>query len=331
MNSKPAPAPPVPVLSDLAACEKEVENYLARLTAQKNVEPEGYFPFALDGARASAAFTQWLNGLSLVPGDLKTGAKLNGLDAKYVPFWVISSMTYTSYKGERGENYKETEGYTDAGGQQRTREVTKVRWVPAAGEVRHHFENVVLCAGSGLSDAQVALLRPKDLRQLAGYSPGAVDGTAAERPAFDAKAGFGKARAAMEADVKKLAEKDIGGAQQKVTKLETRHVNVGVKLVLVPAYSGTFGYKGKNYPLLVNGLTGEVQGEHPVSAGKVALVVVIFLLVVAAVAAAAYFFLIRPNMHRTEAPAPPACEVRTAALPAAANPPAPNPPDESAT
>jgi hypothetical protein len=312
-NKAAAPLPPL--MSDLAACEKEIENHLARLTAQRAVEPEGYIPFGLDGGQASAAFTKWLNGLVLVPGDLKTTARLNDLQAKYVPFWVASAMTYTTYKGERGENYKDTEGYTDANGQHRTREVTKVRWVPAGGEVRHHFEDLTLCACSGLPQAQVALLQPKDLRRLAGYSPGAIDGAVVEKYTIDPRGGFAKARALMEAEVKKLAEKDVGGAQQKVTKLETRHVNVNLKLVLVPAYSGSYRYKGKDYPLHVNGATGEVQGEYPVSAGKVALVVLIFLLIFAAIVAAAYFFLIRPNLQRSEAPTPAACEVRTASLP----------------
>src|SRR6185295_14049316 len=132
MSNKPV-LPLPPVLSDLAACEKEIETYLARLTAQRAIEPEGVLP-VLNPDRAKAAFNQWLQGLALVPGDLKTTARLNDLKPKYVPFWVASSMTYTSYKGERGENYKEKEQYKDPQGQTQTREVAKVRWSPSAGE-----------------------------------------------------------------------------------------------------------------------------------------------------------------------------------------------------
>jgi hypothetical protein len=311
MTNKPntAPAPPPPLLSDLAACEKEIETYLARLTSQSPATPDSYVPFALNGTQATEAFDRWLKQLSLVPGDLKTSAKLNGLDARMVPFWVVSSMAYCSYKGERGDNYKENESYTDPQGQHKTREVTKVAWKPASGEVRHHFEGVVFCGMTTLPADHAKLLQATDLRRAAHYSPGAADGAKLEKSNLDPRACFNKARATMEESLKKAVEKDIGGNQQKVSKLETRHTGVGVKQVLVPAYSGSFTYKGKEYPVFINGATGEVAGEYPVSAGKVALVVVIFLLIVAAIIAAAYFFLIRPNMHKVEAPSAPAVRV----------------------
>jgi len=69
-------------------------------------------------------------------------------------------MTYTHYTGERGDDYQETEYYTetDANGQQvtKSRQVTKTRWTRVTGEVRHFFDDVLVCSSQSLPDNLVA-------------------------------------------------------------------------------------------------------------------------------------------------------------------------------
>jgi hypothetical protein len=317
-----------PVLSDLAAAERELETYLARLTAPPAVPAEACLPFATDPHQATEAFNRWLASRSLVPGDLKTAARLGGLEANYVPFWVISSMTCSSYKGERGENYKDTEDYTAPDGCHKTREVRKVRWTPITGEVRHHFESVILCGLTSLSPEQATFLTPRDLRQLSSLNGAPPSGAPVEKYTLGPREIFNKARAAMDADLKGLIEKDIGGNERTVAKIETRHTGVTIKHVLVPMYRGRFHYRGKDYPILVNAATGEVTGEHPVSAGKVALVVLIFILIFAAIAGALYWFVIKPRLKHAEGPAPAAPAMAVACQPAAFPPRCLSPPSQ---
>ncbi len=284
----------IEVVSDMAAAEREVQSYLGKLSN----EPEVLLPFAVDRNGAADAFKKWLGSLSLVPGDLTTKAELAPVKAVCVPFWAVHSMTYTGYVGERGEEYKDTEYYTDASGQGKTREVTKIAWKPASGEVKQNFDNLYLCAAGGLPETHVALLSPKEVRDPQPYSEGATADATVMRSGLDPKAAFNKARTMMEAEIRKLVEKDIGGKQQKVTKMETRHLGVSLRQLLVPAYEGTYRYGGKDYKVLVNGVNGQVTGDHPVSAGKVALVILIFLAVVAAIFGAIWFFLVKPNMNK---------------------------------
>jgi hypothetical protein len=295
--------PKVEVVSDLAAAQREVDAYLGRLSAGA-VEPEAQLPVNLDKNRAADAFKTWLNSLSLVPGDLKTSAHLGELKPIAIPFWVVNSMTYSSYTGEKGSNYKTTES-VEQNGQMVNKEVTRTSWNYAHGEVKQLFDRVILVAGGNLSDAHVKLLQPADPGRLQSYNPGSLQGFAVAKHNVDPKACFNKARSWMEAEIKKLVEKDIGGDQRKVAKVETRHTGVSLKLALAPAYQGSFTYKGKTYPVLINATTGAVEGEYPVSAGKVALVVLIFLLIFAAIGGALYWFVVRPAMsHHAEAPRP---------------------------
>jgi hypothetical protein len=49
---------------------------------------------------------------------------------------------------------------------------------------------------------------------------------------------------------------------------------------LLPVYAGAYRYNGKLFQILVNGRTGEIQGDRPYSVWKIALLVVTILIIV---------------------------------------------------
>ncbi len=79
-------------------------------------------------------------------------------------------------------------------------------------------------------------------------------------------------------------KRDIGGDRQRVHSVNTRYHEVTFKHILLPVWLAAFRYRGKPYQVLINGQTGEVEGERPYSWLKITLAV----LSAAAVAAAAY-------------------------------------------
>src|SRR5581483_10253447 len=101
--------------------------------------PESLLPFRVAQRDAMEAFNKWIAALWFAPGDLKQMANLGQLSGVYMPFWTYDSMTYTHYTGQRGDDYWETETYTetDANGkqEQKTRQVMKTRWTYVSGEV----------------------------------------------------------------------------------------------------------------------------------------------------------------------------------------------------
>ncbi len=284
------------VLGDFSTAERELEATLSRLVAAGN-QPDFVIPFAIDMTEALNRFHKWLKGLSFVPGTLKTRADLGALTPCYVPFWAIHSLTCTSYSGERGEEVKTTEEYTDASGEVKTREVTKIEWHPAWGEVRQLFDNVYLCAAGDVPETHLAVLEPREVRNHQSFSPEAVAQTTARAVFLDARTAFTRARDTMEKKLRAQVERDIGGKQQRVNRMDTRHVGVSMKLLLVPAYEGTYRYGGKPYKVLINGATGDVSGDYPISAGKVLLAILLVLGVIALIGAAIWFFLIRPHAN----------------------------------
>ena len=72
----------------------------------------------------------------------------------------------------------------------------------------------------------------------------------------------------------------IGGDQQRIQALDTRYGEIRCKPVLLPVWLSAFRFRDRTYRFVVNGRTGEVQGERPYSAGKIALAVLLAALVI---------------------------------------------------
>ncbi|MDZ4085590.1 MAG: hypothetical protein U1E69_02190, partial [Tabrizicola sp.] len=68
---------------------------------------------------------------------------------------------------------------------------------------------------------------------------------------------------------------DIGGDEQRVNDVDTRWSGETFKHILLPVWMAAYKYNGKSYRFLVNGQTGEVQGERPWSVWKIAFAVLL--------------------------------------------------------
>ena len=118
-------------------------------------------------------------------------------------------------------------------------------------------------------------MRPYDLGGLCRYRAAFLSGFTAEKAGVDVQQGWKRAQAPIENEMRNLARMDIlrRADEAQVSGLFTDHSNVRYKLTLLPMYISSFTYKQKHYHVLVNGQSGKVGGQSPVSALRVALVV----------------------------------------------------------
>ncbi|MEW6470581.1 MAG: hypothetical protein AB1458_16845 [Bacteroidota bacterium] len=249
------------------------------------VKPKYLLPFAFDNKKALEAFRKWVAGLWFAPNDLKLYAnnpdRLNGM---YMPYWTYDSDTYSNYTGMRGVN--RTESYTTTvNGKTQTRTRTVTDWYPCSGSVSNDFDDVLVLASKSLPEKYANALEPWDLSNLSDYNTKFLSGFRSEMYQVDLKEGFEKAKARMDVTIRKTVCQDIGGNHQRILTLNTRYDNITFKHILLPVWISAFRYNDKTYRFMINGRTGEVQGERPWSWIKITLTV----LGVLGAAAAAYF------------------------------------------
>ena len=82
----------------------------------------------------------------------------------------------------------------------------------------------------------------------------------------------------IEGDVRR----DIGGDEQQISGIDTRHSDETFKHILLPIWTAAYKYNGKSYRFVVNGQTGEVQGERPYSWWKIGFAVLAVVVVAGA-------------------------------------------------
>jgi hypothetical protein len=199
----------------------------------------------------------------------------------YVPYWTYDSMTCTQYAGMRGDDYTETETYTATNSQgqseTRTRLVTRTVWSPVSGRVDHFFDDVLVCASKSLPEHLVDSLSPWDLKALAGFKLDYLAGFKTERYGVALGDGFNKARVIMDNTIRQLCCQDIGGNHQNLTSVNTQHVGVTFKHLLLPIWLAAYRYQNETYRILVNARTGRLVGTRPYSWVKIAALVAAIL------------------------------------------------------
>jgi hypothetical protein len=172
--------------------------------------------------------------------------------------------------------------------EQREQRVQKTRWSPASGNVSRRFDDVLVIASTSLPVRLGDGLEPWDLSALQGYSPDYLAGFQAEGYTVALAEGHQTGRAKMDAVIYQDVRRDIGGDEQRVDNIESDYARETFKHILLPVWMAAYKYGGKSYQFLVNGQTGEVQGQRPWSVWKIAFALVGGL-IVAGVAAYLYY------------------------------------------
>lgn len=251
------------------------------------IAPHGVLPFAVPKADATARVKTWLATRWFAPNALKRLARPEGIHGVYLPFWTFDAETDSAYEGERGDYYYVTETYwTQENGRQvqRTRQVRHTRWTRASGSVQVGFDDILIPASKAVVRKRLDALEPWDLEKLKAYEPDYLAGFLAQRYQVDLPAGLELARNIMAGEIRGAVHRDIGGDEQRVHRIRTAYSSETFKHLLLPVWIGAYKLTDKVYQVVVNARTGEVQGERPWSAWKIAGLAAAILLLIAVLA-----------------------------------------------
>lgn len=250
------------------------------------LKPQYLLPFAITRDESRKKFGEWIRTRRFAPQELKKRTQsAEPLRGVYLPHWTFDASTTTNYRGERGEYYTETVQVRNSEGKMEERQVTKTRWYPAWGTVRRAFDDILIPASESLPAKLLNRIRTWDLKKLLRYAEQYLAGFKAESYTVGLEAGFDGAKAAMKPEIESDIRRDIGGDTQRISRMETNYADVTFKYILLPVWATKYLFKKKYFTVVINGATGEVQGERPVSVWKI----LILILVLAAIGVGVYF------------------------------------------
>jgi len=246
---------------------------------QNLIMPQGIIPFKIGKKEAVAKFKDWIKKGWFHPNKLKHLAALGDLHGIYVPFWTYDAQTYTEWSGEAGYHYYVSQT-TYENGKAVTKQVRKTRWEWKSGSFNQFFDDLLIVASKGLPEKIITNIYPYKLEELGNHNPELMVGWEAEIYSLDVKEGYTKAENLMLGKLRERARREIGGDTHRNLSVDADFYDQSFKHIILPVWLCTYKYNGKPYQFAVNGQTGKIKGEKPISAIKVAILIIVILIVV---------------------------------------------------
>jgi transcription elongation factor Elf1 len=257
------------------------------------IRPESLLPLAVDRTNALRTYKTWLSKGWFHPGDLKARAGQAKLYGVYLPFWTFDANVHSDWRAMAGTYYHVTESYwTTEGGKQvhRTRQVRKVRWQPASGHHDAFYDDVLIQASLSVETKMLERIYPYDTTKLVPYDPRYLSGWEAEQYRIDLQQGWNGGREKMHGMEVAACDRLVPGDTHKDLSVSSTFADITFKHVLLPLWISSYKYKTKVFRFLVNGQTGKIYGEKPLSAAKIALTVIAGLILLGLVIGLVCFF-----------------------------------------
>ncbi len=243
---------------------------VARLeTAPNVIEPAGIIPFQLTKEQAQARFRAWLGGGWFRPSDLIKQAKAGQPRPVYVPYWAfnfLGSIHWTAMVLEGEGRYK--------------------RWAPRSEDMAVIEDGILVPASHSLPAGPLRVLDEFDLGGLQPYAADMIAAWPAEIYQVSMADASIVARQKIGQRVQRQIDAEaLAGFTYKSLNVSTLRMGVDkFQHVLLPVWVFSYHYKDKLYHVLVNGQTGETEGEAPTDETAVGLTVAVGLIFLIAVA-----------------------------------------------
>lgn len=227
--------------------------------------------FAIDGNRARLLLRSYLKGRRWAPQALRL-ATAERVEGVYVPAYLYSAVAESSYRASIGENYTVTE--YDAK-RKSMRRVTKTEFRTLEGSHRCYADDLLVTASQGIPNTELEAVEPFELGSLRRFTPAIISGWTAEEPSLSRDASLDLARQESRTDVAGRLHSFMPGDSHHDLQSTTSLSDEAMDLTLLPVWVCAVRWRKDRPPirLLVNGQTGRVGGDVPVSWAKIAAVV----------------------------------------------------------
>lgn len=224
------------------------------------LKPNAIIPFKISPQQLPDAIKKFYGKKRLLPGGFFNENQIGKIQGVYVPFWLFDCRV------DGNVTYNAQRVVTVTDGEYRIT-TTSYYVLYRDGEMR--FEKVPVDASVKMDNDLMDSIEPFDYSELVDFNSGYLAGYLADRFDSDPDSELDRATGRMinsTSDV--LRESTIGytAVQQRSNNLKATEASV--QYVLLPVYLLNCTYRGKQYRYAINGQTGKVAGELPISKPK---------------------------------------------------------------
>ena len=234
------------------------------------LKPNAIIPFNVKQEKLKEIVKGFYKGKPLLPNNFISDHKIEEVQGIYVPFWLFDTLAdgFMEYRATKVKHWSDSKyDYTE----------TKYYDIYREGSMR--FEKIPVDGSVKMDDGLMDGIEPFDYDKMVDFDPVYFSGFLADR--FDATVDDSLPRVTrrVRQSVSDVFSDTIHGyttvseSGGSVSMLDT-----SVKYALLPVYLIHATYNGKDYNFAVNGQTGKIVGNLPISKIKATLFSLLFML-----------------------------------------------------
>ena len=220
------------------------------------LRPDGLIPLRINKKQLPDAINRFYKGKALLPKNFFSEHTMGKVTGVYVPFWMFSGHIDGTlrFRAETVSMFRQGDY-----------QVTQTHHYQVMRDADLSFRNVPVDASGRIADSlmdslepfDIADAKPFDMRYLAGFTADRFDlakGDVAER-----------ARRRMIASAESAVSSTLTHYSNVRRAGGSLHSKLSARYMLLPVYLFSISHGGKDYAFAVNGQTGKVMGELPIS------------------------------------------------------------------
>ncbi|MCR4898774.1 MAG: hypothetical protein K5892_06060 [Acholeplasmatales bacterium] len=233
-----------------------------RLTG--GLKPNYVIPFKLEKDAARENLNKYFKGKILLPNDFKKLNEVKEITSLYVPYWLFDA----SVSGMA--HFRTTRVRTWSDSNYRYRE-TRYYQVIRGGDIA--FEKLPVDASKKMDDQMMESIEPFNFKEAKDYDNAYIVGYAADKYDVSMETTFERANVRIkEGTVDALRSTIHGYDTINLTDSTINYKSNSAYYAYYPVWTLNSLYKEKKYQFAMNGQTGKLTGNLPISALKATLI-----------------------------------------------------------
>ncbi len=224
------------------------------------LKPDYVIPFKLDKKAAVEALKKHYGGKFFLPRAFSEGNHLEEVQGLYVPFWLFDANADADCRFHATRSHSHQEGDYDV-------TVTEHFDVRRSGSMA--FEHIPADGSKKMDDSYMDSIEPFDYSELKPFSTAYLPGYLANKYDVSAQESMPRAELRCRNSAISFLHQDIVGYETMVPIEEKVSLRRGkVHYALMPVWTLHTKWRNKDYLFMMNGQTGKLVGDLPVSRGK---------------------------------------------------------------
>lgn len=223
-------------------------------------EPSAVIPFKIDREQAKKIYKDWVKKGPLTPKTLSTDSTIEKISGIYVPFWLYDYRASTQMHAKAEKVRTTRRGDT---------EYTYTDHFQVFRDVEADFIKVPADASEKMPDDTMDKLEPFDYGALEPFSMPYLSGYLSERYNFTDEQMQSRVGKRINQYITEIARSTIQGySSVTVLSNQVSMQDMHNEYALLPVWLLNCRYNGKDFQFVLNGQTGKIVADRPISKGK---------------------------------------------------------------